>query len=81
MATRTTDDIDPDEPEELDAMADRLEAALDRIVRHLETPRPAPADAAPRGAEPRVAELAARLDGLIERLRGVLGEPPGRPEH
>ncbi len=50
-------------PEDLAAVADRLEAALDRIVRHLEAPRRAPP----------TAELAARLDGLIVRLREVLG--------
>jgi len=52
-------------PEDLDAVADRLEAALERIVRHLDTMRPAhPA-----------AELTARLDGLIGRLRDALGYP------
>ena len=40
MAKQTTDGIDPDDPDALDAMADRLEAALDRIVRHLDTSRP-----------------------------------------
>jgi hypothetical protein len=85
MAKQTTDGIDPDDPDTLDAMADRLEAALDRIVRRLDTPPPI---AAPPGvlanhlaARTQMTELAARLDGLIARLRGVLGEPPGRPEH
>jgi hypothetical protein len=55
------------DPEDLDAVADRLEAALDRIARRLETPGP---------ARP-TAELAARLDGLIERLRDALGHPQG----
>jgi hypothetical protein len=82
MAKQTTDSIDPDDPEALDAIADRLEAALDRIVRHLDTSRPA-VPSLPKGdaVEPRIAELATRLDGLIARLRGVLGEPPGRPDH
>jgi hypothetical protein len=53
-------------PEDLNAVADRLEAALDRIVRHLETPGP---------AQP-TAELLARLDRVIGRLREVLGHPP-----
>jgi hypothetical protein len=53
--------------EELDTMADRLEAALERIATHL--------DAAKPGRPP--AELVARLDGLIGRLRDALGNPPG----
>ena len=45
----------------------RLESALERIVQRLDAPKP---DQPP-------AELAARLDGLIERLRDALGLPPG----
>ena len=80
MAKQTTDGIDPDDPDALDAMADRLEAALDRIGRHLDTPRPVmvpPRIAGPRAAtaaeELRTAELAARLDGLIARFLNARG--------
>jgi len=76
MAEQTTDGADPDDPAELDAMADRLEAALDQIVLHVNATRAAPAGpvAAP---EPVTAALAARLDGLIGKLRDALGEPAG----
>jgi hypothetical protein len=47
------------DPDDLDAVADRLEAALERIARNMDAPRPN-------------AELVARLDGLIERLREAL---------
>ena len=47
----------------LDDVADRLEAALDRIVRQLESTGTAAPDPA----------IAARLDGLIRRLREALG--------
>jgi hypothetical protein len=47
------------DPDDLEAVADRLEAALERIARKLDSPRPN-------------AELVARLDGLIERLREAL---------
>jgi len=62
------------DPEDMDAVADRLEAALERIARHLDaahldTTRPAPPSA----------ELVARLDGLIVRLRDVLGGLPSPP--
>ena len=54
---------DSEDPE---AAADRLEAALERI-----------AQAGARPAEPSAAvdtqEIAARLDGLIDRLRTALG--------
>jgi hypothetical protein len=49
--------------EDLDATANRLEAALERIERYLTAVRP---------AQP-PAELVARLDALIGRLRGALG--------
>jgi hypothetical protein len=58
---------DPEDPEDLDAVADRLEAALERIAAHLDAVKPARPPA----------ELMARLDGLIGRLRDVLGSPPG----
>jgi len=57
-------DTDSTEPEDLEAAADRLEVALERIARHLDTVRPP-------------AALATRLDGLIERLREALGGSPG----
>ncbi len=62
-----TGGIDPNGPDDLDAVADRLEAALERIAAHLDAARPARPPAA----------LAARLDGLIGRLRDALGTPPG----
>lgn len=65
--TTDTDGIDPNGPEDLDAVADRLEAALERIARHLDAVKPARPPA----------ELTARLDGLIGRLRDVLGSPSG----
>jgi hypothetical protein len=61
MARDTT--AENGDEEDLDVVADRLEAALERIGKRLDTPRP---------AQP-PAELAARLDGLIERLRDALG--------
>jgi len=58
---------DPDgDTEDLDAVADRLEAALERIVRHLDS----------SGAQRVAPELVARLDGLIGRLRDALGTGP-----
>jgi hypothetical protein len=66
MARNTTTD-ETDGAEELTAVADRLEAALERIVRHLDAPRP--------GQPPD--EAAARLDQLIGRLRDALGNSPG----
>ena len=54
------DDTKTQDADDLDAVADRLEAALDRIVQHLDTAHP-------------TAELTARLDGLIGRLRDALG--------
>ena len=47
------------ESTDLDEVADRLEAALDRIVRQLDAARPS-------------AEVAQRLDRLILRLRDAL---------
>jgi hypothetical protein len=58
---------DGDDTEDMDAVADRLEAALERIARQLDAARPAPPQA----------ELMARLDGLIVRLRDLLGGPSG----
>lgn len=75
------------ETDDPDEAADRLEAALERIARLATQPRPAPAtkpstaeppadmaaDAASDEA-PATAEIAERLDDLIERLRTVLGK-------
>lgn len=61
METASTD------PEDLDAVADRLESALERIARHLDAARPV--------APP--AELVVRLDRLIGRLRDALSGPSG----
>jgi hypothetical protein len=63
MANGTSAQGEDGGAEELDAVADRLEAALERIVAHLNTPKPV--------ALP--AEVTARLDGLIARLRDALG--------
>ena len=68
ISTQRKDGGEPAGADDLDAVADRLEAALDRIVRQLATPGPV------RGTP----ELAARLDGLIERLRDALGPPRDR---
>jgi len=59
------EDLAPEDlaAEDLDSVADRLEAALERIERRLETAKPNRPSA----------ELTARLDGLIERLREALG--------
>jgi hypothetical protein len=75
-----------DDPE--DAAA-RLEAALERIARHVGShpaPEQSPAAAAPDGTpsaehvagpDPSVEEIAARLDGLIDRLRAALNASSG----
>jgi hypothetical protein len=57
------DDTTPEETDDAELDAGRIEAALERIARRLEH------DAA-YGPPP--AELAARLDGLIDRLRAAL---------
>ena len=49
--------MDPD-----DTPAGRLEAALERIARHVEAP------------DPVAAEVAARLDAVIAKLRSALDE-------
>jgi hypothetical protein len=68
MAEQTArQERDGDDTEDMDAVADRLEAALERIARQLDTARP---------VQPQ-AELMARLDGLIVRLRDLLGGLPG----
>ncbi len=65
MARNTTTE-ETDGADDLAAVADRLEAALERIVRRLDNPKPTTPPA----------EVAARLDGLIGRLRDALGSPP-----
>jgi hypothetical protein len=68
MAERTApQDTDGDDTDDMDAVANRLEAALEQIARNLDAARSAPPSA----------ELVARLDGLILRLRDILGGPPG----
>jgi hypothetical protein len=62
-----------DEPEDPDAAADRLEAALERIAR-LASVRPAPSPTAPPESDLSVPEIAERLDSLIGRLRAALGK-------
>ena len=73
LTARDPDAIDPDDPAELEAVAGRLEAALERIVRQLNTPRPQGAAARPP------AEVTDRLDRLIARLREAVGTPSGEP--
>ncbi len=63
-----------DEPEDPDAAADRLEAALERIAR-LAAVRPAASNAPPADNELSISEIAERLDALIGRLRAALGKP------
>jgi hypothetical protein len=63
-----------DEPEDPDAAADRLEAALERIARLAAVP-PAPARTPAPEAELSIPEIAERLDSLIGRLRAALGKP------
>ena len=57
-----------DETDDPDSAAARLEAALERIAKHAAAPPIA--NALPE--EPYVAELADRLDSLIDRVRGAL---------
>ncbi|HEY1935687.1 MAG TPA: hypothetical protein VGG99_27070 [Acetobacteraceae bacterium] len=65
------------ETDDADAAADRLEAALERLAALAGTPRSAsvvdnpPADSTANFAA--AEEIAARLDGLIDRLRAALG--------
>jgi hypothetical protein len=66
-----------DEPEDPDAAADRLEAALERIA-HLASVQPVPPvppQAASPDSELSIREIAERLDQLIGRLRTALGKP------
>jgi hypothetical protein len=62
---------DSEDPE---AAADRLEAALERIVQAATRQQPPPSEpSSPIEAQ----ELSARLDNLIDRLRTALGARPG----
>jgi hypothetical protein len=58
------------ETEDPEAVADRLEAALERIARAATRDEARQAD---RSASADSEEIAARLDGLIDRLRTALG--------
>jgi hypothetical protein len=61
-----------DEPEDPDAAADRLAAALERIARATAVrPNQAPEDAGDTNLS--VREIADRLDALIDRLRAAVG--------
>jgi hypothetical protein len=56
--------------DEEEAAADRLEAALERIAEAAAAHAAAPAG---QSSEVDTQEIAARLDGLIDRLRAALG--------
>ncbi|MEA2741372.1 MAG: hypothetical protein QOH05_4679 [Acetobacteraceae bacterium] len=62
-----------DEPEDPDAAADRLEAALERIAR-VAAVQPAQPRAAAPDQDLSLPEIAERLDQLISRLRAALGK-------
>ncbi len=61
-----------DEIEDPDIAAARLEAALERIARRAAEKPAAQHIVTPMPEEPYSAELAERLDSLIDRLRGAL---------
>jgi hypothetical protein len=60
--------------EDLEAASDRLEAALERIAQAAARDAARPAD---QVASMDTEEIAARLDGLIDRLRTALGQSAG----
>ena len=62
-----------DETEDPDIAAARLEAALERIARRAAEPRIQPVQPAPTPLADPSGEIAERLDSLIDRLRGALG--------
>jgi hypothetical protein len=64
-----------DQPEDPDAAADRLEAALERIARVAAVPpaRPGVEAADLSNSELSIREIADQLDALIERLRTAVG--------
>ncbi len=59
-----------DDSEDPETAADRLEAALERIA---QVAARDPMRAADQPRSPGTEEIAARIDGLIDRLRTVLG--------
>jgi hypothetical protein len=61
-----------DETEDPDIAAARLEAALERIAKRAAEKPAVPPVVAAMPEEPYIAELADRLDNLIDRLRGAL---------
>jgi hypothetical protein len=61
------------EPDDPDAAADRLEAALERIARLAALPPAAPNAQSPE-SDLSITEIAERLDQLISRLRAALGK-------
>ncbi len=64
-----------DEPENPDAAADRLEAALERIAVLATIPPVHPeAPTIQSDADLSIPEIAERLDGLIARLRAALDD-------
>ncbi|WP_428536276.1 hypothetical protein [Rhodopila sp.] len=63
-----------DEPDNPDAAADRLEAALERIA-DLASVQTAPANPTAVDSDLSIPEIADRLDSLIGRLRAALGKP------
>lgn len=67
-----------DEPDDPEAAADRLEAALERIAAIASVP-PSRANDSP-DSDLTIPEIAARLDSLIARLRAAVGMPEGTPE-
>ncbi len=67
-----------DEPEDPDAAADRLEAALERIAALAAVP-PSPPVAEP-DSDLSIHEIAERLDDLIGRLRAALGNAETKPK-
>ncbi len=62
---------DSEDPE---AAADRLEAALERIVQAATRQNPPPSEPS---TSIETQELSAQLDNLIDRLRTALGARPG----
>jgi hypothetical protein len=63
-----------DEPEDPDAAADRLEAALERIA-HLAAVPVASVNTPVPESDLSIPEIAERLDSLIGRLRAALSKP------
>lgn len=68
-----------DEPQDPDAAADRLEAALERIAALTAAPPLLKTNMMP-DSELSIPEIAERLDNLIGRLRAALGTAAPKPE-